>query len=123
MVAIVGGSILLLGLGGGGLLFSTRQTWKGHASPSSSPVSPPLSLNPPSATTEAAPPPIVSATASAAAEPALIVDASAASNTARPDAASVVPPAPQPAPRPTVNCNPPHYYDAKGNRVFKKECL
>ena len=34
-------------------------------------------------------------------------------------------PSPQPPPGPTAKpgCNPPYYYDANNNRVFKKECL
>jgi serine/threonine protein kinase len=33
-------------------------------------------------------------------------------------AAAVTPP-----PTPAVKCDPPYYFDAKGNRIFKKECL
>jgi eukaryotic-like serine/threonine-protein kinase len=36
-------------------------------------------------------------------------------------AVTKTPPAPQPAER--VNCDPPFFFDAKGNRVFKQECL
>jgi serine/threonine-protein kinase len=32
-------------------------------------------------------------------------------------------PAPAPAPKATVNCDPPYYFDARGNRTFKPECL
>jgi hypothetical protein len=28
-----------------------------------------------------------------------------------------------PSPSPKAHCNPPYYFDAQGNRVFKKECI
>jgi hypothetical protein len=28
-----------------------------------------------------------------------------------------------PAPKPAVDCNPPYYFNAKGDRIFKQECL
>ena len=42
--------------------------------------------------------------------------------TPRPPPGAAPPPAP-PAPVPQSNCEPPYYYNAKGTRVFKPECL
>ncbi len=42
----------------------------------------------------------------------------------RPTPARVSPPAPQaPAAAAKANCDPPYYFDARGNRTFKPECL
>jgi hypothetical protein len=38
-------------------------------------------------------------------------------------AASVAPSADLPGDRPGVACDPPYFFDARGNRVFKPECL
>ncbi len=38
-------------------------------------------------------------------------------------AASAPPVAPAPAAPPAAKCDPPYYFDANGNRMFKKECL
>jgi len=46
----------------------------------------------------------------------------APATSARPSASPRVPAATV-APSPTVNCTPPYYFDAKGLKVFKKECL
>jgi hypothetical protein len=42
-----------------------------------------------------------------------------------PVAPAAVPPAPPPvaAPSAAAKCDPPYYFDAKGNRLFKKDCL
>jgi hypothetical protein len=32
-------------------------------------------------------------------------------------------PAPAPSARPAVDCNPPYYFNAQGDRIFKKECM
>jgi serine/threonine-protein kinase len=45
---------------------------------------------------------------------------------AAPSAAASSPtvaPAPAPAPNATANCDPPYFFDARGNRTFKPECL
>jgi serine/threonine-protein kinase len=85
---------------------------------------------PPVATTEPAP--------AAAAPPALAAKAKA-KTTASPVTAPAPAPAPSPAPAPkpaaaapapapaappaAAKCDPPYYFDANGNRIFKKECL
>jgi serine/threonine protein kinase len=50
---------------------------------------------------------------------------SAASPAPSSPATSPAPPSAAPPPRtaPTADCDPPYYFDAKGTRVFKKECL
>jgi hypothetical protein len=43
---------------------------------------------------------------------------------AAPAAAAPSKAAPVPAPSPAgAKCDPPYYFDANGNRMFKKECL
>ena len=32
-------------------------------------------------------------------------------------------PSPAPSAHPAVDCNPPYYFNAQGDRLFKKECL
>ncbi len=83
----------------------------------------PLAVAP--ATVEAAPvgP---SATASAFRAPAVALPASTAAKKTKspgvtPPATAAPPPAKPPAT--DANCNPPYYFDARGNRIFKPECL
>ncbi len=42
---------------------------------------------------------------------------------AHPAAPAPAPPAPAPAASAAAKCDPPYYFDANGNRMFKKECL
>jgi serine/threonine protein kinase len=42
---------------------------------------------------------------------------------AAPPPANAAPAAPPPAAKPVVNCDPPYYFDARGNRAYKPECL
>jgi serine/threonine protein kinase len=81
---------------------------------------------------EAAPPPSASAAIAASAEPAGSASVAsvaslpppAPSPTVRPNGPPrpATPPAPAPGPG-KARCDPPYFFDAQGNRVFKKECL
>jgi serine/threonine-protein kinase len=100
---------------------------KGPARSDSTPASASTPVASVTATTSAAPAPVPSTSASAAsvdsAAPtpdAIPPVAPARSATGRP-ASPAQPVGPSPSPK--AHCNPPYYFDAQGNRVFKKECI
>jgi serine/threonine-protein kinase len=111
---------LCVALGGGALLFSKRGAHAAATADSTSTGS--------SAAAATAAPPETTATAAAvgtalapppepvAAPPDTAAAAVTASATTKPPAATA-----RPVAKP--NCNPPYYFDAKGSRIFKKECL
>src|ERR1019366_2944125 len=134
----------------GSLVVWKRATPQGEgaqATATLAPVPSPSPSAPPRATTAEAPTAAVPAIASAApiaallpsAEPSPTVPAPARGvGTARPVAtasppkrkpvpqavATVAPTAPTaPSEPPAAKCDPPYYFDANGNRIFKKECL
>ena len=92
------------------------------AAPATTSAAPPalpaaaVTLTPPADTASAA----VAAATSASAAPAALP--APAAPVVRPAAPSR-PAAPAAPTAPKTSCNPPYYFDAAGNRVFKKECL
>jgi serine/threonine-protein kinase len=101
------------------------------AAPTVAAVAPPsaVPIPPPALSTPSAPPAADSASATAAAAPPA-ADGPSAPSAPRPAPPAPVrpsrpgtPAAPPAAPASPAHCNPPYYFDAQGNRVFKKECL
>ena len=93
--------------------------------PTASPVAPPSAastalVSPPAAAASSG----MAATLGPAASASDGAPAPAPSPTPAPARSAAHRPAPHVAPAPsTAQCEPPFYYDAQGNRVFKKECL
>ncbi len=90
----------------------------------------PVAPSSPTPTMLAAPPPAAASSGMAATLPQAPSDAAPApapppaASSAAPARSAARRPAPHAAPAPSsTECEPPFYYDAQGNRVFKKECL
>ncbi len=107
---------------------------KGHAPVATASMAPPTPVISAPPLPAAVPPPVAPSAAplpdpvpSAPAAPAASAVATAPSQHASPASTPVRPaaaPRPAaPAPAAKVSCDPPYYFDAQGNRVFKKECL
>src|ERR1035438_8352695 len=149
VAGILGALVLLVAIAGSFVVWKrvTPQGEGAQATATLAPVPSPSPSAPPRATTAEAPTAAVPAIASAApiaallpsAEPSPTVPAPARGvGTARPVAtasppkrkpvpqavATVAPTAPTaPSEPPAAKCDPPYYFDANGNRIFKKECL
>jgi eukaryotic-like serine/threonine-protein kinase len=146
----IAGGVVLVALVGGMFLLKRAKTAseepQAAAQTAASPASPPpaqapsvaavLAAEPVAAAPAAAAPPVQTATAAPSAlapapEPAVTtskkksqnVPAPAPPPVAHPVAPAPAPPAPAPAASPAAKCDPPYYFDANGNRMFKKECL
>lgn len=142
VLAISGALLVILLLGSGAFvagrhLFASQQ----GAAPADAapPATAPLDATPPAATSAAVVPSVIPSAAPSE-EPIVPEDAG---NVAAADAAPITTLTPMPAPAPiapppvpvgptpqpptgkpsAASCNPPYYYDDKGNKVFKKECL
>jgi serine/threonine protein kinase len=141
-------SLAVAGAVGWGLYSVNKHAPSEPSQPVTSAPAPPSSAPPALPAAEAGPAP---STAKASLPDAAVMRASPATigNRPQPPAARATPPAPvgpapapvpvpapapapapSPAPAPapartnqTTNCTPPFYFDAEGNRVFKKECL
>jgi eukaryotic-like serine/threonine-protein kinase len=122
VLAVVAVGFLALRLSATSPQATTASSPKGPVAAPTIPAAPEI-VAPTMATTSATPPPSWGAPATANAEsPAKATATTPTAGslpTAAPHAATRRPSAPAPA----VNCNPPYYFDAEHNHVFKKECL
>jgi serine/threonine protein kinase len=95
-----------------------------EASPAAPPSSPPTALaSPPAASSSGMAATLGQAPSASDAAPAPAPPAASSSATPAPARSVAHRPTPHAAPAPSAQCEPPFYYDAQGNRVFKKECL